>query len=67
MSIKDYSLKYICAVCNLKLRFYCVTCSAMSNMIQLISKHQQSSEVLILKVEMLLEFQNKANFEINGP
>ena len=30
MSICDYSSKYICIVCYLKLRFYCLPCSAMS-------------------------------------
>ena len=29
-------------------------------------KIKQSLEILILKIEMLLEFQNKANIEING-
>ena len=28
--------------------------------------HQKSSEISILKIEMLLEFQNKANIEIIG-
>ena len=32
MSINHYSFKYICVVCNLKLRFYCLTCSAISNL-----------------------------------
>ena len=27
---------------------------------------KQSSEILVLKIEMLLEFQNKANIEIIG-
>ena len=32
-----------------------------------ISQHQTvTSEILILKIEMLLEFQNKANVEITG-
>ena len=32
MTISDYSFKYICLVSYLKLRFYCLTCSAMSNL-----------------------------------
>ena len=32
MSINDYSFKYICLACYLKIRFYCLTCSAMSNL-----------------------------------
>ena len=32
VSINDYSVKYICVVCYLKLRFYCLTSSAMSNL-----------------------------------
>ena len=47
MSINDYSFKYICIVCYLKLRFHCLT-----------------SEILILKIHMLLEFQNKTNIKI---
>ena len=30
--IKDYSFKYVCVVCCLKIRFYCLTFPAMSNM-----------------------------------
>ena len=32
MSINDYSFKYICLASYLKFRFYCLTCSAMSNL-----------------------------------
>ena len=32
MSIIDNSFKYICVACYLKLRFYCLTRSAMSNL-----------------------------------
>ena len=32
MSINDYSLKYICVVCYLKLRFYYLSYSAMSKL-----------------------------------
>ena len=30
--INDYSFKYVCIVCCLKIRFYCLTFSAMSNL-----------------------------------
>ena len=45
VSINDYSFKYICVLCYLKLS-------------------EQLTEILIIKREMLLEFQNKANVEI---
>ena len=32
MSINDYLFKYIYLVCYLKFRFYCLSCSAMSNL-----------------------------------
>ena len=32
VSINDNSFKYICVVCYLKLRFYCLTYIAMSNL-----------------------------------
>ena len=41
----NYSFKYICVLCYLKLS-------------------EQLSEILIIKREMLLEFQNKTNIEI---
>ena len=31
MRINDYSFKYVCIVCCLKIRFYCLTFFAMSN------------------------------------
>ena len=65
-SINDYSFKYICLACYLKLRFYCLTCSAMSNLTSPdFTTTRQSSEILILKIEML-EFQDKKNIEIIG-
>ena len=65
-SINDYSFKYICLVCYLKLRFYCLTCSVMSNLTSPeFTTTRQSSEILILKIEML-EFQDKKNIEIIG-
>ena len=66
VSINDYSFKYICLACYLKLRFYCLTCSAMSNLTSPdFTTTRQSSEILILKIEML-EFQDKKNIEIIG-
>ena len=65
--ISGYSFKYVCAVCFLKIRFYCLTFSAISNFISAdFTTPNQSSEVLILKIEMLLELQNKRNSEIIG-
>ena len=63
----DYSFKYVCVVCCLKIRFYCLTFSAISNLNSAdFTTPNQSSEILILKIEMLLEFQNKRNSEIIG-
>ena len=63
MSMNDYSFKYICVVCYLKLRFYCLTCSAMSNLNSVDFRiTRQSSEILTLKIEMLLEVQNKNEY-----
>ena len=65
--INDYSFKYVCVVCCLKIRFYCLTFSAISNLNSAdFTTPNQSSEILILKIEMLLEFQNKRNSEIIG-
>ena len=67
VSIKNYSFKYICLVCYLKLRFYHLTCFAMSNLTSAdFTTTRQSSEILILKIEMLLEFQDKKDIEIIG-
>ena len=66
VSINDYSYKYISLSCYLKLRFYCLTCSAMSNLTSPdFTTTRQSSEILILKIEML-GFQDKKNIEIIG-
>ena len=54
MSVNDYSLKYICVVYYLKLRF-------IASLIQL-----PILETLIVKMEMLLLFQNKKIIEIIG-
>ena len=62
--INDCSFKYVCVVCCLNIRFYCLTFSAISNLnsADFITRNQ-SSEILILEIEMLLEFQNKRNSE----
>ena len=66
--MNDYSYKHICVVCYLKLYFYCLGCCAMSNLNIFIrfQKTEQSSKILVLNMEMLLEFQNKTNLEIIG-
>ena len=51
---KKISFKYICVVYYLKLCFYCLTWSVTD------------SEILVLKIEMLLVFQNNDNIEIIG-
>ena len=58
MRINDCLFKYVSVVCCFKIRFYCLTFSAIS--------YLNSSEILILKTEMLLEFQNKRNSETIG-
>ena len=66
VGINNYSFKYICLLYYLKLRFYCLTCSAMSNLTSPdFTTTRQTSEILILKMEML-EFQDKTNIEIIG-
>ena len=76
VSISDYSFKYICVVCYLKLRFYCLNCSAMSNLNsqQLISQHRTvirgfNSQVkqkcyLSFKIRRIPKYRNKTNTEI---
>ena len=65
--ISDYSFKYMCVICCLKIRFYYLTFSAMSNLNSAdFTTPNQLSEISILKIEMLLEFQNKTNIEIIG-
>ena len=65
--INDCSFKYVCVVCCLKIRFYCLTFSAILNLNSAdFTTSKQISEILILKIEMLLEFQNKRNSEIIG-
>ena len=63
----DYSFKHVRVVRCLKVRFYCLTFSAISNLNSAdLTTPNQSPEILILKTEMLLEFQNKKNGEIIG-
>ena len=67
MRIKSYSFKYVCVVCCLKIRFYCLNFSVMSNLNSAdFTTLNQSSDILIRKIEMVLEFQNKTNIEIIG-
>ena len=67
MRINDYSFKYIWIVCCLKISFYCLTFSANVKFeFSLLHSTKQSSEILILEIEMLLEFQNKTNIEMMG-
>ena len=65
--INNYSFKYVCIAYYLNIRFYCLTFSAILNLnsADFITPNQ-SLEILILKIEMLLEFQNKTNREIIG-
>ena len=65
MKINDYSFKYACAVCCLKILFYCLTFSAMSN-INSGDFTTPNSQSLIFEIEMLLKFQNKTNIEMMG-
>ena len=65
--MNDYSFKYVCVVCFSKVRFYCLIFSAISilNSVDFTTPNQ-SPEILILKIEMLLEFQYKTNSDIIG-
>ena len=63
----DYSFKHVRAVRCLKIRFYCLNFSAISNLNSSdFTTPNQSSEILILKIKMLVVFQNKRNGEIIG-
>ena len=65
--INDYSFKHVRVVCFLKIRFYCLNFSVISNLNSVdFTTPNQPSEILILKIEMLLEFQNKRNNKIIG-
>ena len=67
VKINNCLFKYVCVVCCLKTRFYCLIFSAISNLTSAdFTTPNQSTEILILKIEMLLEFQNKTNSEIIG-
>ena len=54
--INDYLFKYIYVVCYLKFCFYCLTCSALSKFNSADFAAQTVIGILILKIEMLLEF-----------
>ena len=58
---------YVCSM-SLKTSFLLphLFCNVEFELIQLLSQHntEQSSEILILKIQMLLEFETKTNFEI---
>ena len=65
--INDYSFNNVWIVCCLEVSFYYLTFSANVEFeISLFHCTKQSSEILILEIEMLLEFQNKANIEMMG-
>ena len=54
VSINDYSFTYICIVCYLQLRFYCLTFSV------------NDFKILILIIEMVFVFQNKTIIKVFG-
>ena len=65
--INDYSFKYVSVVCCLKNYFYCLTFFEISNLNSAdFTTPNQSFDILFLKIEMLLEFQNKTNSETIG-
>ena len=67
VSINDYLFKYIYLVCYLKFCFYCLTCSVMLNLNSSdFATPNSHHRILIVKIEMLLEFQSKTNIEIIG-
>ena len=60
--INDYLFKYVCVVCCLKIRY--LAFFVMSNLNSAdFTTPNQPSDIAILKIEMLLELQNKANGE----
>ena len=65
--MNDCLFKYVCVVYCLKIHFYCLTFSTISNLNSAdFTTSNQASEILILKIEMFLVFQNKRNSEIIG-
>ena len=65
VKVNYYPLKYVSVVCCLENVFYCLTFSAISNLNSAdFTTPNQLSEILFLKTEMLLEFQNKTNSDI---
>ena len=65
MSINDYLFKYMSYVTK-NFAFIVSPVLRCQILIQLISQYQTVIRILILKIEMLLEFQNKTNIEIIG-
>ena len=62
---KDYLFKHVHVIRCLKIQFYCLTFSAIFNLNSAdFTISNQSSEISILTIEMLLESQNKRNGEV---
>ena len=57
MRINDYSFKYVCVVCCLKIRFYCLTFSARLNLnsADFITPNQSSEIVILMHFGFALE------------
>ena len=64
--INDYSFKYVCIVCCLKICFYCLTFFAMSNFNSADFTAPNIIRYFNSWIEMLFEFQNKTNIEMMG-
>ena len=65
MSINDHLFRYICVACYLNLRFLLPDLSCIDEFeFSWFSNSKQLSDISILKIEMLFEFQNKTNIEI---
>ena len=60
--INDYSFKYVCVVCCLKIRFYYLNFSATTNLNS--ADFAKPLDILIFKIKMQFEFQNKTNIKI---
>ena len=66
VSINGYLFKYIYLVCYLNFVFITLPILQVRFEFNWFHNTKQSSENLILEIEMLLEFENKANIEIIG-
>ena len=62
MRINEYSFKYVCVVCCLKIRFYYLNFSATTNLNS--ADFAKPLDILIFKIKMQFEFQNKTNIKI---